>query len=100
MARQKACLVQEPGDSIHLNEMLDVDFLLKAQLSDFKLLMAVYASFARGSAARGQAAAKALEVGDRSVEKVAGVEVLLFLDLGSERVFGRNFSGSIIVGLF
>ena len=89
MARQKACLVQEPRDSIHLDQVLDVVFLPETLLGNLKLPMAVEVPLAPGSAARCKAtAAEALEVGGQDVEAVARIEVLLFHYLGSESFFG------------
>ena len=99
MARQKACLVQEPCDSVHLDHVLDVVFLLESLLGNLELPMAVELPLTPGYATWCKAAAEALEVVDRGVEEVAPIEVLLLLNLGSQRAFGRKVLSLGIEGL-
>ena len=99
MAGQKACLVQEPGDSIHLNKVLDVAFLQQSLLGNLEFLVAVEVPSTLDSATRSTAAAQALEVGYQGVEEVARLEVLLLLDLGPQSVFGGPVSRRSIGGL-
>ena len=50
MAGQKSCLVQEPCDSVHLDQMLDVVLLLQTLLGNLELLVAVDVPFTSDSA--------------------------------------------------
>ena len=76
-------LVQKARDSVHLNQMLDVLFVVQTLLCNLKLPVAIHVpptpAFA---AARFEAAAADFEKGDNGEETVARVEVLSLLDFG------------------
>ena len=85
LPRQKKHLVNQARDTIHLDELLDVDFFVEALLSDLKLLVAVDTATppVLGAAAGNEAATAVLEAGYKDVGQVTGIKLLPLLHLGS-----------------
>ena len=85
LPRQEKHLVDQSRDTIHLDELLDVDFFVEALLSELKLLVAVDAAAppVLGAAAGNEAATAVPEAGYKDLGQVTGIELLPLLQLGS-----------------
>lgn len=64
LARQESGLVEEPRDSVHLDEVLDIVLFIKALLRNLELLVAVQMPLTLAFAARYEAAADCFEAVD------------------------------------